>query len=121
MKLVKIHKRNDPSNLIHIKICTSFKDQLMGLMFSRSIKKDFGILLSQKNESKVDSSIHMFFMNYDICVLWLNKNMMIVDKVIAKKWHIAYVPKYPAQHVLECHPSQYDRFSLGDQLEISNG
>jgi uncharacterized protein len=120
IKLVKIHKSNFPSNTLNIKICDGFKDQFLGLMFTRTLGLESGILLSQKRESKIDSAIHMFFMNYDICVLWLDKNMMVVDKAIAKKWHPAYISRYPAQHVLECHLSQYDNFSIGDVLELRN-
>jgi uncharacterized membrane protein (UPF0127 family) len=87
-------------------------------MFTQSLGQDSGILLSQKRETKIDSAIHMFFMNYDICVLWLNKDLFIVDKTIARKWHPAYFSRFPAQHVLECHPSQYDLFFIGDHLEL---
>ncbi len=89
-------------------------------MFTKSLYPDTGILLSQPRESKIDSAIHMFFMNYDICVLWLDKNFTVVDKIIAKRWRPAYISSQAAQHVLECHPSQFELFAIGDKLELLN-
>jgi uncharacterized membrane protein (UPF0127 family) len=59
----------------------------------------------------------MMFMNYDITVLWLNNDMVVVDKALAKRWALYYGPKEPAQYILEIHPSRYDDFEIGDQLE----
>jgi uncharacterized membrane protein (UPF0127 family) len=120
MKLVKIIKKSDPQKFINVKICRSFKDQLLGLMFTKNINDDFGILLIQNRETRMDAAIHMFFMNYDICVLWLDREFRVVDKTIAQKWRPAYVPKKSAQYVLETHTSQSANFQIGDQLEYQN-
>lgn len=90
-------------------------------MFTKELNPDSGILLVENNESRLNSSIHMLFMNYDITVLWLNKGMVIVDKVLAKKWRPVYFPKKPAQYVVELHPTQYTEYAIGDQLELTRG
>ena len=85
-------------------------------MFSRDLQPDSGVMLVDKDESKANASIHMFFMNYDITVLWLDKNMVVVDKVLAKKWRPYYAPEKPAQYILELHESKFSEYAVGDQL-----
>ena len=85
-------------------------------MFSRELNHDQGIILVENVESRINTSIHMMFMNYDITVLWLDKQLVIVDKVLARKWRLIYLPKKPAQYVVELHQSKFSEFSIGDQL-----
>lgn len=116
MKLVKIYNSKSPTLLFSAKYCKSYADKLMGLMFKKSIDPGYGIILAESAESKINSSIHMLFMNFDITVLWLDKNLVIVDKVLAKKWKLAYFPSQPAQYTIELHESRYNDFSIGDKL-----
>ena len=87
-------------------------------MFTKKIEMDDGIIIAEKKESIALTSIHMMFMNYDITVLWLDKAMVIVDMVLAKKWKLIYVPKKPAQYVVELHPSKLSEYSIGDRLDL---
>ena len=109
-----------PSAKIQIKFCESFTSRLKGLMFSKQIPLDQGIILVENKESKVDTSIHMMFMNFNITVLWLNKDLVVVDKVLAKRWVPIYLPKVRAKYVVELHASQFSNFSIGDQLVLSD-
>lgn len=88
-------------------------------MFSRQIPIDKGIILMGNKESKVNTSIHMMFMNYDLTVLWLDKDLVVVDKVLATRWFPIYFPKAKAQYVVELHSDQFFNFSVGDQLLLS--
>ena len=54
-------------------------------MFSKKLEEDQGIVLAEKKESRISTSIHMMFMNSDLAVFWLDKNWVIVDKVLAKR------------------------------------
>ena len=94
--------------------------RLKGLMFSKQIPLDQGIILVENKESIVDTSIHMMFMNFNITVLWLNKDLVVVDKVLAKRWVLIYLPKVRAKYVVELHASQFSNFSIGDQLVLSD-
>ncbi len=85
-------------------------------MFSKNIEPDLGLFFIDYKETKMNSSIHMMFMNYDITVLWLDKEFAIVDKVLAKKWVPMYIPKRPAQYILELHSAKYSEYSVGDKL-----
>ena len=90
-------------------------------MFSRKLKLDHGVILVDNVETKMNTSIHMMFMFYDITVLWLDKQMAVVDKVLARKWAPIYIPKKPAQYVMELHHSKFSEYSIGDKLILTNG
>lgn len=87
-------------------------------MFSKQLDPEQGLILVEERESRINSSIHMMFMNYDILVLWLDKQLTIVDKVLARKWHPYYAPQKPAQFVIELHPSKFPHYEIGDKLTI---
>lgn len=87
-------------------------------MFTKQIDIDGGIIIAEKKESTALTTIHMMFMNFDITVLWLDNAMVVVDKVLAKKWVPVYSPKKPAQYVVELHSSKFSEYSVGDKLEI---
>jgi hypothetical protein len=61
----------------------------------------------------------MLFMRFDIGVVWVSKDLRVIDKKFAKKWHLAYFSRFPAQHVIELHPTQLENFSIGDKLNIN--
>ncbi len=107
--------------MIHIKYCESFFCKMVGLMFFKELKENQGIILTEKKESRISTSIHMMFMNFDLAVFWLDKNRVIVDKVLAKRWMPAYFPKKPAQYVIELHASKLSAFSVGDMITIDSG
>lgn len=109
-----------PSAKIQIKFCESFTSRLKGLMFSKKIPLDQGIILVENKESKVNTSIHMMFMNFNLAVLWLDKELVVVDKVLAKRWVPIYMPKFRAKYVVELHSNQFSNFSIGDQLVLSD-
>jgi uncharacterized membrane protein (UPF0127 family) len=88
-------------------------------MFRKTLEANTGIILSESSESIINSSIHMFFMRFDIGVLWMDRNYVVVDKCIAKKWRPDYFSKKPAKHVIEIPTSSMDNFLIGDKLEFS--
>lgn len=120
MKTVKIIRSSQPEICLTIAKCDSFYSKLAGLMFRREIAPFFGLLFSDSRESRLNSAIHMFFMNFDIAVLWLNKDFVIIDKVLARRWHVYYAPHLPAQFTVELHPDRFEDFVIGDQLRVLN-
>ncbi len=120
LKIVKIRKSSSPFSVVKVKYCDTFWSKFIGLMFSRDLKPDYGIVLVENNETRINTAIHMMFMNYDITVLWLDKQMVIIDKVLAKKWFPFYIPKKPAQYVVELNQSKFSEYSIGDKLILVN-
>jgi uncharacterized membrane protein (UPF0127 family) len=101
--------------------CDSFLCRLRGLMFRSRLELDDGLLLVQgKRDSRVESSIHMLFVPFDLNVVWINTDMTVVDKVIAKAWRPAYFPGAPACYILEIHPERWEDYQIGDKVEFQN-
>jgi uncharacterized membrane protein (UPF0127 family) len=118
MKRAKLFRASVPSEFVTLKVCETFLDKFLGLMFFKALAEDRGLILVEKRESRLNTCIHMLFVNYDITVLWLDSQKVVVDKVLAKKWHLFYCPRKPAKYVVELHPSKFQDYALGDQLEL---
>ena len=118
MKRINICKSSSTHTIVNVKYCDSFLSKLMGLMFIKELAQDSGVILVGTHESRMSTAIHMLFMNFDITVLWLDKNMIVVDKALAKKWTLIHMPQKPAQYVLELHSSKFSGYLIGDSLEI---
>ena len=103
-----------------IKFCDTFTTQLRGFTFRSHLTVQDGLLLVGKRDSRVDSSIHMLFVAFDLAVFWINSEMKVVDKVIAKSWRPAYFSKQAAQYVLEMHPDQWGNYEIGDTVEFKD-
>lgn len=103
-----------------VEYCDSFLCKLRGLMFRSRLPLDEGLLLVEKRDSRLDTSIHMFFVLFDLAVFWINSEMTVVDKVIAKSWRPAYFPKADAKYTLEIHPDRWDDYEIGDKVEFKN-
>lgn len=89
-------------------------------MFHPGLDEQEGIALVADSSGVVNSSIHMFFMNFDIAVIWLDSSMHVVDKTVAKKWHPYYAPEKPALYTLELHPSKIADFNKSDQVKFND-
>jgi len=87
-------------------------------MFCRSISDKFGLLLADSTESRINSAIHMFFMNFDIAVIWMDRNFQVVDVRIAKKGHAYYTPIRAAKYTLETDVKNFTYFHASDQIKI---
>jgi uncharacterized membrane protein (UPF0127 family) len=121
MKYIRvINQTNQGSTPILAKFCQSFFCQLRGLMFTRSLSDDQGILLVQKADSKINASIHMMFMWMDLAVIWINSEYSVVDKVLARHWRLGYVPKKAAKYVLETGVSHLAEFNIGDIVRFDH-
>ncbi|MBI3738069.1 MAG: DUF192 domain-containing protein, partial [Chloroflexi bacterium] len=86
-RFIFIHNLNKPiATPPRIKFCDSFLCRLRGLMFRSRLFPDEGLLLVIGCDSRADSSIHMFFVPFDLAVFWINSEMEVVDKALAKSW-----------------------------------
>lgn len=103
-----------------IRYCDTFLAQLRGFTFHPRLSPDEGLLLVGRRDSRLDSSIHMLFVAFDLTVVWIDSHMRVVDKVRAKPWRPAYFSKQPAKYVLEIHPEHWDDFNIGDTVEFRN-
>lgn len=102
--------------ILKVKWCRSFFSRFLGLMFRSSLPEGEGILLDQGRDSRVDSSIHMFFMRFDIAAIWVSSAGVVVDKCLARRWRPIYLPRKAARYVLEANPSLLKAIDIDDQL-----
>ncbi len=119
MKTIELKNPENSSSVVTLKYCDTFGSKLRGLMFTKGLDPDRGIIIVEDRESRLNTAIHMFFMNFDITVLWLNENLFIVDKVLAKKWMPMYLPKQRAKYVVELHSSKFGDYAVGQQLLVN--
>lgn len=108
------------SNPARIRMCDSFVCRLRGLMFRPHLDPDDGLLLTIGRDSRADSSIHMFFVPFDLAVFWINSEMEVVDKVLAKSWHPAYFPARGARFTLEIHPDRLGNYEIGHTVKFED-
>jgi uncharacterized membrane protein (UPF0127 family) len=105
---------------LRIKYCDTFLAQLRGLTFRSRLSRDEGLLLVGKRDSRIDSSIHMLFVSFDLTVIWISSTLQVVDKIIAKSWRPAYFSRQPAKYVLELHPDRWGDFEIGDGVAFKD-
>ena len=119
----QIHVINQDRMIEHpprIQYCDTFLTQLRGLTFRPRLSRDEGLLLVGTRDSRLDSSIHMLFVAFDLTVVWINSEMKVVGKVLAKSWRPAYFSKHPARYVLEIHPDRWADFEVGDSVTFND-
>jgi uncharacterized membrane protein (UPF0127 family) len=92
----------------------SFYSRFMGLMGRKTLKPGAGLLIKPCN------SIHMFFMNFSIDAVFLNRENEVVHIIEGiKPWRVSRLIKH-AHSVLEL-PSgtaRATRTEIGDRLEM---
>ena len=107
-------------NPAKVGFCDSFLCRLRGLTFRSRLDANDGLLLAEKRDSRINTSIHMLFVSFDLAVFWINSDMTIVDKVIAKSWRPAYMPKENSKYTLEIHPERFGDYDIGDKVAFIN-
>ena len=121
MRIVQIHNLTHslpvPISAIY---CESFWSRFRGLMLHAPLSEHEGALLVETSDSRMDSAIHMFFMNFDITAVWINAQHEVVDVKLARKWRPAYIPQKPARYILETHSNQFQQFHIGDRIEFKH-
>ncbi len=100
--------------------CSSFLCRLRGLMFRSTLSRDFGLLLVEARDSRVDTAIHMLFVFMDLAVIWIDSRNVVVDTVLARSWRPFYAPRQPARYILEIHPDRLSEFQVGDRIGMGN-
>lgn len=104
--------------LARAKWCASFWCHFKGLQFAPPLSDDEGVLFVRNRESISETTIHMFFMRFDIGVIWVNKEGRVVDKKLAKRWRPYYAPQFAAQYFIEANPTILKRIDINDVLSF---
>lgn len=99
--------------------CNSFVCRLRGLTFKRNLPPNWGLLLVQDREGRLDASIHMLWMWIDLAIIWVNSKMRVVDVRPAYRWRSFIIPVRPAKFVLEIAIDRLDDFQIGDEISFN--
>jgi uncharacterized membrane protein (UPF0127 family) len=119
MPQVVINNKNRPFDPpVIATYCASFLCRLRGLTFRRHLPSNFGILLVETRDSRIESSIHMLFTWIKLAVVWINTQGEIVDVKMAYPWRLAYFPQKPARYVLELSETHINNFQVGEYVSI---
>ena len=118
-KFITIENRTrQVGNLPRIQFCDTFLTQLRGFTFRSRLAPEEGLLLVGRRDSRLDSSIHMLFVAFDLAVFWINSEMKVVDKVLARSWRPAYFSRQPARYVLEIHADRWGDYEIDDRVQF---
>jgi uncharacterized membrane protein (UPF0127 family) len=121
MHIVRIQNLSHPFSVpISATFCDSFWSRFRGLMLAAPLAENSGALLVEGTDSRMDSAIHMLFMNYDIAAIWINSKNIVVDAKLARKWHPFYIPQKAACYILETHVQLLSQFNIGDLVEFQH-
>ena len=104
--------------LTQVNWCDSFMTKLRGFTFRRYLAESDGLVLVEKTDSRLNTSIHMLFVFFDLAVIWVNDAGQVVDTVLAKPWRLSYAPQAPARYVIEGHPNLLKTVKMGDQIRF---
>ena len=115
MKKVVIKKQNKIL-FNDVKYCDDFLSNLKGLMFSRKLTSNQGLILVAAKQSKLYSAIHMFFVFFSIYAIFLDNNYKIVDIKKAIPFAPLIIPSVPAKYVLETITKK--DLKIGDKIAI---
>lgn len=99
---------------LNLKVCKGFVSKSIGLMFSRKLKDSEALLFEFESEAKW--AIHMFFVFFPIDVVWLDKNMSVVDVKKGRPFDFLLIPKKKAKYVLELNANS--GIKVNDKLKI---
>lgn len=121
MKSIKIlGKNNKQKNMIKsVEYADTFTKRLIGLMGQKAFK---GMLFKQKRTERIFSSIHTSFMKVPIDIIYINKNMEVIEKTMLKPWKIHIPENNNIKYILELpvgHSKLYD-IKLKDKMVIKD-
>jgi uncharacterized membrane protein (UPF0127 family) len=93
-----------------VKHANNFFTRLIGLMGTKRLSSAHGLLITPCQQ------IHTHFMRYSVDVIFLDNDMMVLEKLTAlKPWRFTRFIK-KAKHVLELPAHEADRVNIGDQI-----
>jgi uncharacterized protein len=102
--------KSSGKSIIKQKVRRDFVGKAFGLMLKK--KHDFALIFEFRTEQRV--SLTMWFVNFPIDVLWLDKNKKVVEiKKDFRPW-TNYRPKNKAKYVVELPDGYGEKFKLND-------
>ncbi len=100
------------------RLANTFFEKFKGLMFEKKGRFDYALIFDFGSEKKAGARIHMLFVFFPICAVYLDAGKKVVDmKNNLKPFSLNYTPKKKARFLVELPVQAGKAVSLGDQLE----
>ena len=116
LKSMTLIKSNE--EIAKIRICDTFFSRFMGLMFKKNAKIPLLFEIPERINKKERSSIHSFFMRFEIVLVFVDRSNMVYEIANLKPWNW-YIPKKPAKYIVEFDKREFnDCLKMGDEIEI---
>ena len=117
-KVIVKNRSRQATKPIYAGYCDTFLCRFRGLMFRKNLPPNWGLLLVQANDSRLDSAIHMIGMRFNLAIIWINSLGKVVDVQPAYRWRSIILPKTPAKFVLELSVEHLSEFKIGDEIRF---
>ena len=114
-----IHRESGRVIVERARWCDGCFSKMRGFTVRWKLKPGEGLVLVENSEGKVSAGVTMLFCFLDLGVIWLDATGRVVDTVIAKPWRPSYMPKAPAQYVVETDPAMLEQVAVGDHLQFA--
>ena len=116
LKLMTLKKSNE--EIAEIRIANTFFSRLRGLMFKKNAEVPLLFEIPERINKKERSSIHSFFMRFEIVIVFIDKRNVVYEIAELKPWN-CYVPKKPAKYIMEFDKREFnDCLKIGDKIEM---
>jgi len=116
LKSMTLIKSNE--EIAKIRIANTFFSRLMGLMFKKNAKVPLLFEIPERINKKERSSIHSFFMRFEIVIVFIDKGNAVYEIGNLRPWNY-YIPKKPAKYIVEFDKREFnDCLKIGDEIEI---
>jgi uncharacterized membrane protein (UPF0127 family) len=120
MRSILIHNLTNKNAVpLQLGICDDFLSRLRGLMFTNAIPTNGGLFFVNSAEDRINSAIHMYFMKFDLAIIWTDATGRVVDKVNAHRWKTIAAPRENAKYILETHIERIEEYNCGDILDLN--
>ena len=116
-----VHAATGETIVARARWCNTFASKLRGFTFRREPPAGEGLVLVEAKESRINTSIHMLFVSFELGVIWVDSAGAVVDKALARPWRLSYAPQAPARYVIEGRPEILERVAIGDKVRFEAG
>lgn len=115
-KVTIVNRTHKLKSALVAEYCENFLCKLRGLALRRKLPANRALVLADASESRLSAGVHMLGMSFDLTIVWLDKNLKVVDVGRGRRWRSFLFPRKPARYVIECGVSRYEDFRIGDKL-----
>ena len=111
--------KNSNEKMIKIEMANSFFKRFLGLMFKSKCEYPLLLEIPQSIKTKERSSIHSFFMRFELAIVFIDNEDIVYEIANLKPWRY-YIPKKGAKYIIEFDKNNFENYDLkiGDEIEL---